>query len=459
MGWSFRKSTSFGPFRFTFSKSGISTSFGVKGARVSFSKRGTFVNLGANGIYYRQRIDTPRKATRNHFVPPADVQPSNRVDHSIGTQDVERVTDVDSKRFIEQLEKAANRRPLFTLLGVVPSIAIYVYALSFAGDVVDEHFQYEDVFTVTSEVVHIQTAPSVSSQSLQTAKEFDSFVVAAPDSNGWKRVFLDGSSGPAGFVRNDLGKVNCIERVPIRTTRLQQYPSLAVGYIFLTLLLIVWCVYLKMLDRKRRTVEIVYALDGEIANLHNKFLEYFREFASSGKVWQKLHATGVDNVKYHAGASQLISRMPVGGVFFNLPPLKFLKTNVSVPSIHLKGTELYFFPERLIVKRGKSFGAIFYKNMTISPGTVNFIESDDLAADSTVVDHTWQYLNKQGGPDRRFSGNRRLPICLYSEYTFESDSGLQEVITTSRQGAMDNFSAFVKVIGDFQRKLDATVNH
>jgi hypothetical protein len=42
-----------------------------------------------------------------------------------------------------------------------------------------------------------------------------------------------------------------------------------------------------------------------------------------------------------------------------------------------------------------------------------------------------------------------------SEYTFESESGLLEVVTTSRPGAMDNFSAFVKVLGDFQRKMSS----
>ena len=35
MSFGFRKSFSTGPFRFTFSKSGVSTSFGVRGARVT----------------------------------------------------------------------------------------------------------------------------------------------------------------------------------------------------------------------------------------------------------------------------------------------------------------------------------------------------------------------------------------------------------------------------------------
>jgi DNA polymerase-3 subunit epsilon len=62
MGWSPRKSTSLGPFRLSFSsRSGLGLSFGVKGARISVNKEGTYVNLGAHGIYYRQKINGSEK--------------------------------------------------------------------------------------------------------------------------------------------------------------------------------------------------------------------------------------------------------------------------------------------------------------------------------------------------------------------------------------------------------------
>ncbi len=57
MGWFYRRSVKFGPFRLNFSKSGIGVSAGIKGARVSTGPKGTYLNLGANGFYYRQKID------------------------------------------------------------------------------------------------------------------------------------------------------------------------------------------------------------------------------------------------------------------------------------------------------------------------------------------------------------------------------------------------------------------
>jgi len=42
---------------------------------------------------------------------------------------------------------------------------------------------------------------------------------------------------------------------------------------------------------------------------------------------------------------------------------------------------------------------------------------------------------------------------MYSEYTLTSDTGLYEVITTSKQGAMDGFAGFLAGIGELQGKM------
>ena len=59
------------------------------------------------------------------------------------------------------------------------------------------------------------------------------------------------------------------------------------------------------------------------------------------------------------------------------------------------------------------------------------IEDKAVPKDSQVVGQTWQYVNKSGGPDKRFKNNRRLPICLYGELELHSASGLNTVIMFS----------------------------
>ena len=59
MGFQFRKSKSFGPFRITVSKSGISTSVGIKGLRVTKTADGrvkTTASIPGTGIRYTKDI-------------------------------------------------------------------------------------------------------------------------------------------------------------------------------------------------------------------------------------------------------------------------------------------------------------------------------------------------------------------------------------------------------------------
>ena len=54
----------------------------------------------------------------------------------------------------------------------------------------------------------------------------------------------------------------------------------------------------------------------------------------------------------------------------------------------------------------------------------------DLIAGRRAV--TWQYVNKNGGPDRRFNNNRQLPIMLYGEVELTTPTGLRWMLQLSR---------------------------
>lgn len=64
MGLHLRKSSSAEPFYLTFSKSKIGVSAGVKDAQGSMGPKGTYVNVGRNGVYYRKTTDTSTDAIR-----------------------------------------------------------------------------------------------------------------------------------------------------------------------------------------------------------------------------------------------------------------------------------------------------------------------------------------------------------------------------------------------------------
>jgi len=377
MGWSFRKSKSFGPFRLNLSRSGLGISFGVKGARISANNNGTFVTIGANGIYYRQRLSGKTSHTiDNHFTP--EITTEYNQPHTITTNSVEAITDVESQAFVQELEEKAHKIEFLKALGIWPSFFVMLYLANYCFGRVEQ---------------------------------------------------------------SDF-------------TRIEQYPSLALPLMITPILLTIICLNLRKLDKQRKTLELNYILDQEVKDLHEKFLKFFSDFALCGRVWQNLSTQQITDQKHNSGATRGIFRIAVRHIHRHRLPSSFLKTNILIPCIILKNTEMYFFPERLILKRGDKFGSVFYKNISIDSTNVRFIEEENLPADADVIGYTWKYLNKNGGPDRRFSVNPKIPICLYTEYNFKSDNGINEVITTSKTGGMDNFTKFLTALGKFQLTLN-----
>jgi hypothetical protein len=81
MGVRFRKSTNVGPFRFTFSKSGVSTSFGGKGARITKTASGktrTTLSIPGTGLSYVSETGGKKRTAKKRAAPaaPLDTAPA-----------------------------------------------------------------------------------------------------------------------------------------------------------------------------------------------------------------------------------------------------------------------------------------------------------------------------------------------------------------------------------------------
>lgn len=54
-----------------------------------------------------------------------------------------------------------------------------------------------------------------------------------------------------------------------------------------------------------------------------------------------------------------------------------------------------------------------YALLEVVHETTRFVEEGPVPRDSQVVDATWRFVNKSGGPDLRFSNNPKLPVVAY----------------------------------------------
>jgi hypothetical protein len=78
-----------------------------------------------------------------------------------------------------------------------------------------------------------------------------------------------------------------------------------------------------------------------------------------------------------------------------------------------------------------TYGAIGYDDFRVEQTFTRFIEGERLPADATVVDRTWRYVNKGGGPDRRFNNNVQLPVAQYGVLVLSSSRGVNIHLNTS----------------------------
>jgi hypothetical protein len=119
---------------------------------------------------------------------------------------------------------------------------------------------------------------------------------------------------------------------------------------------------------------------------------------------------------------------------------------VTFPTLKSSDQELYFLPDALLIVRKQSVAALAYQELILENSTTRFIEDGSVPADAAVVGQTWRFVNKNGGPDRRFNGNRQLAICNYGEMEFRSKSGLNCIMHYSNAKAGERFSRAIEIL-------------
>lgn len=200
-------------------------------------------------------------------------------------------------------------------------------------------------------------------------------------------------------------------------------------------------------DELRKTTVVLYDLEPEVEAAYARLHDAFGALRACARTWH-IEARGeVRDRKYHAGAGGVVKRKQVH-LTSSAPP--FVKANVEVPLVPVGRQVLAFMPDRLLVFDSAAVGAIRYTDLALDVAESQFIEEEAVPQDATVVGQTWRYVNKKGGPDRRFKDNREIPICAYEQISLSSTTGLNEVIQVSRRGAGNALSVALSSIRDLR---------
>ena len=211
-------------------------------------------------------------------------------------------------------------------------------------------------------------------------------------------------------------------------------------WIILAVLLAALTILAAWWDRNRKTTVLFYDLQPPVLPAFEALHAASEKLAACQSTWLIEAQSRSLDVKYTAGASTTVRRRRIG-LTDKAPP--HVKTNIPVPSLPVGRQRLYLLPDRVLVYDERGIGAVAYESLDLSVTAQRFVEEEGLPSDAEVVNRTWKYVNKSGGPDRRFRDNPDLPIAFYDELRLRSASGLNEILQLSHRGVAQGFISSV----------------
>lgn len=190
-------------------------------------------------------------------------------------------------------------------------------------------------------------------------------------------------------------------------------------------------------DKMRKVTVLFFEPDAATADHFEALSRALSSAASMRKLKAVVSTSRYADRKYSAGASE---GLKFSRTFLSLGQGPGVVANVNVPVMRTGRTILAFYPDRILAFQGKSVGAVTYDSLSAAEEFTRFIEHESVPGDAKVIDRTWQYVNRDGGPDRRFKNNRQLPICAYTQLNLTTQSGLDIRLLGSRERGFEPFA-------------------
>lgn len=367
MAWQYRKRVKVAPGVYmNITKNGISTSVGVRGASMTFGKNGTYLNTGipGTGFYNRQRIGGPATPCVCYS------QPSTPTVHSKGTYTFTGVL-------------CACAAIACLALAPIGLIGTVIFATGTWANFSNRNKYYGNKFNGEND------SPSF-------IAEAKAALASATDERQKK------------ILSNFIATVETIDAIEDEEHILES------------------------LNKKpEKNAELIASHSAELATLKNKLeaTEYdadksvstevltsyenmcqsFEQLLTSQKIW--IQRSKVQNLVAKSSAASIVD---LKEITFGVGVFNYIKSKFDVPVIPLGSQLLYLYPEFAILSTSPSrFEIINYNDITLNFTTIRFNEPGVFPTDAERIGYTWEYVNKNGGPDRRYTNNRQISIVKY----------------------------------------------
>lgn len=175
----------------------------------------------------------------------------------------------------------------------------------------------------------------------------------------------------------------------------------------------------------------------------------FDMLKSSNKKWDITADKATDQFAERTLATRSVDRHPVTFDYSSTDLIQF--TGRAMRFENVNGDDILLYPGVAVIPRvDGAFALIDIRELQISAEHRRFQEEDGVPKDTRIDGHTWAKTNKNGSPDRRFKDNYQIPICIYGNITFHTQTGLTEEYMVSNADAAQ---AFAETVQRYQTSL------
>jgi len=201
-------------------------------------------------------------------------------------------------------------------------------------------------------------------------------------------------------------------------------------------------------------LEIDFNMDETLLKEYLLIKECYDKVINSNKIWDITSSQAIDRVKERSTASSAVTRVPVT---FSYGSLDYINSKYEAFKLqNANGSDLYIYPGFIIIpsEGSNDFAIIDLKEIEIEHHEQRFVENEVVPSDTKIVGQTWEYVNKNGSPDKRHSYNPEIPIVLYYKFTLKTTKGLHECFQVSSCGAGNLFCRAFELYRDSLRSMN-----
>jgi Protein of unknown function (DUF4236) len=189
-------------------------------------------------------------------------------------------------------------------------------------------------------------------------------------------------------------------------------------------------------------LNVEFAISEQAKSAFTNLANAFDRISRCTRIWDITSAQAVDRYRTRSAASQALDMRLVS---FGRSDDSVMATEFKPP--HLKnanGADLLVYPAFVAAQVEGRFALLDIRKIDIASEVTRFVAHDgDLPSDAQVIGNTWQYVNKDGSPDRRFANNPTIPVTHYCKIFFQGE-GLNEAWMVSNADAGISFSEAVR---------------